>query len=295
MAKKHVPISVLVATRNEEKNIRGALESVKWADEVFVVDSQSEDATLDIAREYGAKIVQFHYAGKGPKKRSWALRNLSFSHDWILVLDADERVSPELKEAINRVCMSEPAENGFYVKRKLYFMDRWLKHSGWYPNWILRVFRLGKGHYEDLGGARADPGDVETHEKILVQGEVGRLQADIIHEDRRDLFHYISRMNRYSGWNAQVYYNLKQPSAPKGEVRARLLGDVVQRRRFLKRIWVRLPFRMVIRFLYDYIFKLGFLEGRPGFIWCAFKAIQEFHISAKMYEMELKRQGKIPG
>lgn len=293
MSEQPVPISVVIATKNEQANIRYALESVRWADQVFVVDSQSQDATLHIAKEFGADIVQFHYRGKGPKKWHWSLNNLPFPHQWILILAADERVSSELKEELAKLCKSGSDKDGFYARRKLYFLGRWLKHSAWYPNWSVRVVRRGKAHYEDLGAGQADPGDVEAHEKLIVDGKLGYLQGDIIHEDRKDLFAYLERMNRYSSWNAQVYYNLTHLAGSKGEVNPRLSGDVVERRRFFKRIWVKLPFRMMIRFLYDYIFKLGFLEGRPGFIWCALKAVQEFHISAKIYEMELKRQGKV--
>src|SRR5262249_35499623 len=139
-----LPISVLIPVKNEERNIAACLESVSWADEIWVVDSHSTDRTVEIAEQYTDLIIQFDYNGGQMKKKNWALENIPFKHEWVLIVDCDERVTPELEAEICRV-LSRPGEDeapqGYYVNRRLIFLGRWIKHCGWYPSWNLRLFK----------------------------------------------------------------------------------------------------------------------------------------------------------
>ena len=151
------PISVIIPVKNEERNIAACLESVRWADEVWVVDSNSSDNTLAVSRRYTDKIAQFDYQGGFPKKKNWALQNLPLKHEWALLLDADERVTPELEAEIREILNGAGAKagaDGYYVNRKLIFLGRWIKHCGWYPSWNMRLFRHRLGRFRKTRGRR---------------------------------------------------------------------------------------------------------------------------------------------
>ena len=138
---RKVPLSVIVPVKNEASNLARCLRSIAWADQVFVVDSNSTDATGDIAREHGAEVVQFAFNGRWPKKKNWALENLPFQHPWILILDADEELLPDAEFEIEAI-VSDPTHtvNGYWINRRFMFMGNWLRHA-YYPNWNLRLFR----------------------------------------------------------------------------------------------------------------------------------------------------------
>ncbi|HKX26170.1 MAG TPA: glycosyltransferase family 2 protein [Blastocatellia bacterium] len=286
------PLSVLIPAKNEEHNIAACLESVSWADEIWVVDSHSTDRTVEIASRYTDRVVQFDYAGGHPKKKNWALENLPFSHEWVLILDCDERVTPELKaeiiETLGRAGRA-PGPDGYYLNRQLIFLGRWIKHCGWYPSWNLRLFKHRLGRYERLGTeAVEDAGDVEAHEHVVLHGRAGYLRNDLLHEDCKSLYHFIERHNRYSNWEAQVYYDLARGEPGPESLPASLFGAPVERKRLMKRFWTRLPMRPLLRFIWMYVLKLGFLDGRPGFIFCLLLTMHEAVISAKLYEQELR-------
>lgn len=280
-----LPISVIVPTLNEERNLHACLESVRFADEVFVVDSGSRDRTQWIADDMGAQVVQFDYSPGGPRKKNWALDNLPLRNDWVLILDADERITPQLQSEIRSLFDSGPRHRGYYLNRMHFFLGRWLRYGGNYPSWNLRLLRRDAGRYERLGTEDlVSAGDVEVHEHILLDGPVGYLKQPMLHEDFKDLSHFIDRHNRYSSWDAKMRERLRQGDASRTSIRASPFGSPVERKRWLKSIWVRLPGRPLVRFLYMYVLRLGFLDGRAGFIYALFKAVQEFHISVKMYE-----------
>lgn len=288
-----LPISVVVPVLNEERNLRECLASVAWADEVFVVDSHSTDDTGRIARERGAHLVQFDYRPGGPRKKNWSLENLPLKNEWVLLLDADERITPQLEEEIRRQFAAEPNCSGYYLNRKHVFLGRWLRYGGNYPSWNLRLLRRGAGRYERLATEDLQSaGDVEVHEHIVLTGPAGYLREPMLHLDYKDLHAFIDRHNRYSTWDARMRAHLLSGGTPSQAIPARLFGAAVERKRFLKRIWVRLPFRPLLRFLYMYVLRLGFLDGRAGFIYSAFKAVQEFHISCKMYEDRALARGR---
>lgn len=284
--KTTLPVSVIIPVLNEEANLADCLASVRWADEVFVVDSHSTDRTAEIAQQHGAKVVQFDFQPGGPRKKNWALEHLPFRNEWILLLDADERITPELETEIRREFASGPKCDGYYLNRKLIFMGRWLRHGGNYPSWNLRLFKHRLGRYERLATEELQSaGDVEVHEHVVLDGPAGYLPEPMLHLDYKDLSRWIERHNRYSTWDAKMRLNLLE-GREVSSIPAHLFGTPVERKRWLKKVWVRLPCRPCLRFLYMYVFRLGFLDGKPGFIYAVLKATHEFHISAKMWEMK---------
>ena len=286
-----LPVSVIVPVKNEERNIRACLESVAWADEVWVVDSHSFDHTLEIASSYTDRIVQFDYSGGFPKKKNWALANLPFENEWVLIVDADERVTFELETEI-RELMNHPNEaDGYYINRKLIFLNRWIKHCGWYPSWNLRLFKHRLGRYECLDTEEIEEtGDVEAHEHIILEGHAAYLQNDLIHEDFKSIYHFIERHNRYSNWDARVYHNLAGGRDGSHSIGYSIFGSPLERKRFIKRLWTKLPLRPLMRFVWMYLIKLGILDGRPGLIFCTLMTMHEAVISAKIYENEMRRE-----
>ncbi|MBV8207902.1 MAG: glycosyltransferase family 2 protein [Acidobacteria bacterium] len=283
------PVSVLIPVKNEIANIEHCIRSVEWADEIYVVDSNSTDGTIGRATALGAKVVQFAYTGSWPKKKNWALANLPFRNDWVLILDADERITPELRDEI-AVAIQQPGFDGYHLNRRVIFLGRWIRHCGWYPSWNLRLFRHRLGRYEFLGEGtdEARTGDNEVHEHVVLQGRAGYLKHDMLHEDFRDLFHWLERHNRYSSWEARVQERLREPQR-EGQIKAGL-SSPLQRKRLLRRIWVRLPFKPTLKFVYMYFFRLGFLDGRPGYYFCRIQKNYEFDILAKRYEIRLHEQ-----
>lgn len=284
-----LPISVIIPVKNEERNIAACLESVAWADEIWVVDSRSVDDTATIARRYTDKIAQFDYPGGFPKKKNWALQNLSFKHEWVLLLDADERVTPELRQELRDVLKRKGGADGYYVNRKLIFLGRWIKHCGWYPSWNLRLFKHRLGRYEKLEAEDVEnTGDVEVHEHVVLEGRAEYLKNDLLHEDFKSIYHFIERHNRYSNWDARVYHNLASGVKTSG-IRASLFGSPLERKRFIKRLWARLPCRPMLRFFWMYFLRLGFLDGKPGLIFCTLMSMHEAVIGAKIYERRLQK------
>jgi glycosyltransferase involved in cell wall biosynthesis len=285
-----LPVTVVIPVLNEEKNLPDCIRSVAWADEVFVVDSGSTDRTGPIAQQMGATLVQFQYKPGGPRKKNWSLDNLPARHQWILLLDADERITPELEAEIRAVFASGAPCDGYYLNRKHIFLGQWLKHGGNFPSWNMRLLKRHAGRYERLGTeALESAGDVEVHEHILMNGPTGYLQEPMLHLDYKGLHQFIDRHNRYSTWDAKMRQVLLDGGGASAAIPARFFGSPVERKRFLKKLWVRLPLKPLARFIYMYFIRLGFLDGRAGFIYCVYKMIQEFHISTKMYEMSMRR------
>jgi glycosyltransferase involved in cell wall biosynthesis len=282
-----LPVSVLIPAKNEEENLPACLASVARADEVFVVDSQSEDRSIEICEQHGAQVVQFHFNGRWPKKKNWSLDNLPFKHDWVLIVDCDERITDELWDEIAEA-IQKPGYSGYYLNRRVFFLGKWIRFGGKYPDWNLRLFRHAHGRYENLHTEEIrNTGDNEVHEHVVVEsGEVGYLKNDMLHIDFRDLYHWLQRHNRYSNWEARVYYNILNGMAEDGTIGANLFGDSVQRKRFLKKIWVRLPFKPTLRFILFYFIRLGFLDGRAGYIYGRLLSQYEYQIGVKLFELQ---------
>lgn len=285
-----LPITVIVAARNEARNLPRCLESLRDAGEVYVVDSQSTDGTVEIAQARGAHVVQFHYQGGWPKKRQWALESLPLAYDWVFLVDADEALTPELAREIQEA-VQNPDCDGYYIALRMFFLGQELRHSG-ASFYKLSLFRRGKGRFEcRLKDQDRSMADMEVHEHIVLgtdgmPGRTARLQHPLLHHNVESLSHYIRKHDEYSNWEARVWLEGKGNAK---ELAPSFFGSQAQRRRWLRKKFFSIPGSPVLFFFFKYIFCLGFLDGVPGLIYCGMQGVQFFHIKAKIYE--LKAQG----
>ncbi len=264
------PVSILVPTLNEEKNLPTCLASCIWAEQVVVLDSFSGDRTEEIARSHGAEFVQHQFENYSAQK-NWALDNVRWRNPWIFVLDADERFTPELIEEIRRVVAAPEASDGYYVNRRFIFLGKWIKHCGWYPNWNLRLFKRGRARYD---------GRV-VHEHMVVDGSVAYLEHDIVHEDLKGLQAFLERHNRYSSLEAATRLNPQRDRPTLAQLR-----HPIYLKRFLRQwVWPHLPAKPAVVFAYMYGLRGGFLDGWAGAVFSLLQAQQELHVQLKMAEL----------
>ncbi len=279
---ERAPISVLIPVRNEAANLAACLASVAWCDHIVVVDSGSTDGTVEIARAAGAHVVDFKWNGAFPRKKNWALANVAWKHDWVFIIDADERSTPELERAM-RAVLANSTHAGYYVNRRFWFLDGWLNHCGYFPSWNLRFFRHRLGRYEQpAGAAAAGSGDNEVHEHVELQGSAGYLAGEMEHYAFPDIATWVEKHNRYSNWEAKQQVDGESTDAAR-------LDPALARKRRLRRLAWRLPFRPALRFFYHYVWRAGFLDGYRGFVFCRLMAWYEFLNAAKA--RELRRTG----
>ena len=273
-------LCVLILTYNEEKNLPYVLDNVKdWADEVVILDSYSTDKTVEIAKKYGAKVF-YRKFDNFSAQRKYALDELPIEGDWIFVLDADEYLTEELKEEITCI-LKNTRKNGFYIKRRFIFMGRWIKYGGYYPVKLLRLFRKGTAKVIR-----------NINEHIDVEGQVGELQNDFIDEQLKGLTHWIEKHNRYSTLEALELIDYEKRRKNKiDDSFGKLLGTAPQRKRWIREhIWNPLMpplIRPFLYFIYRYIFKLGFLDGKEGFIFHFLHALW-FHFLIDVKYLEIK-------
>ncbi|MGI9149139.1 MAG: glycosyltransferase family 2 protein [Chloroflexota bacterium] len=268
------PLSVLVPTLDEELNLQACLNSVAWADEVFVVDSFSHDRTVAMARENGAQVVQ-HAFESYSRQKNWALDTLPWRNDWVLIVDADERVTPELRTEIETVLAHADCD-GYYLNRRFIFLGAWIRHAGWYPSWNLRLFRHRLGRYDDR----------EVHEHLVLNGRAGYLHHDLLHLDRRGLEAFVARHNRYSTLEAAARFKAERDAPDRARLPVSLMASPIQRKRFLReRVWPWVPGKPLALFVYMYVLRRGFLDGRAGIALCIFHAFQEFMVGLKLAEL----------
>lgn len=275
-------VSVLIPTFNERKNIEGCLQSVIWSDDVVVVDSGSTDGTQEISLAKGAQVVQFNWNGRFPKKKNWALENISWKNDWILIVDADERITSDLKEEILSVTKSSKM-TGYFINRRFIFMGKWIRHCGYYPSYNMRLFRHINGRYEKLLDGETGSGDNEVHEHVILEGPAGYLSNDMLHFAYPDIGTFIEKHNRYSNWEALV-------ETSGAEVPIANIGKRLSQRRKLRQFARKLPFRPTFRFLYSFILKLGILDGYEGYVFCRLLAMYE--LLSVLKTQEIRRQRK---
>ena len=281
-----LPVSVIIPARNEAHNLPRCLASLASAGEVYLIDSQSSDDTVRIAESYGVKVAQFHYRGGWPKKRQWAMDTLPLNYDWILLLDADEVLTPELAAEI-RGAIQAPDADGYSIALEMYFLGRRLRHSG-ASFWKLSLFRKGLGRFEcRLQDQTTSMADMEVHEHVIVNGRTRRLQHPLVHHNVESLDRYIQKHNEYSNWEARVWLD---GNKNEDEIQPSLWGNQAGRRRWLRRHFLELPGSPALFFLYKYFARLGFLDGIPGLIYCVFQGVQFFHIKAKIYELRALRK-----
>ena len=277
------PLSVLIPVKNEETNIAACLESVAWCDDVVVVDSSSTDRTREMARAAGARVIDFIWNGNFPKKKNWALANISWKNDWVFIIDADERATPQLAAAM-RAALSQTTFHGYYVNRRFWFLDGWLNHCGYFPSWNLRFFRHAVGRYEQsAGSAGTDSGDNEVHEHVQLTGLAGYLDGEMEHYAFPDVATWVEKHNRYSNWEARQQVAVESS----GNSATETIEPGLARKRRLRRLAWSLPFRPTLRFCYHYFWRAGFLDGYRGYVFCRLMAWYEFLSAAKAHELRL--------
>lgn len=264
-------ISILIPAYNEEKYIEDCLKSTAWADEIIVIDSFSTDRTLEICKKYTNKITQHEYVNSAAQK-NWALDNLSFSGDWILIVDADERIPEELKEEIIRRIKKEEF-TGYYFPRKNYFLGKWIKYGHFYPDWSIKLLKKGAAKFEDKC----------VHAETIVAGEVGYMKNPLIHYPWDSISDYVQHMNQFTTWRAQDIYKSQS-----GELEVNLVSYPRVTRPFLKFVWRHLPAKPFFRFVWFYFFKLGFLDGYHGFLLAVLEAWSVYLSYAKYWEIKIK-------
>jgi glycosyltransferase involved in cell wall biosynthesis len=243
-------ISVAIITKNEEKNIRACLESVRWTDEIVVVDGGSADRTKEICREFQAQVFEEAWKGFARQKNSAIEKTCN---EWVLSLDADERISPELQKEIQDRLAADPRVDGFYIARKNFFAGRWIRYCGWYPDYNLRLFRKSRGRFEER----------TVHEKVKIRGRTEKFKTPLIHRTYRSLSDFLQRMDRYSTLAAQ---EMQQE------------GKKVRQSDLL--------FRPPFTFLQMYVLRTGFLEGYMGFLLSTLYSFYTFTKYTKLREMQ---------
>ena len=273
-----VPVSVIIPVKNDARNLERCLQSVGWASEVFVVDSQSTDGTSEIAARFRAEVIQFRYAGGWPKKKNWALQTIEFANAWTLLLDADEVVMEGAAREIADVVRRGDSIVGYWINRRFMFLGKWLRHA-YYPNWNLRLFKHSLGRFERLVKGETNSGDIEIHEHVFVSGRTGRLRTELEHYAFPTVESFIEKHNRYSNWEAQLALELSDKN-----VAGRPQHERVNLRRRLKHLSRQLPMRPFLRFLYVYIFQRGFLDGIEGYYFARLHACYEWMSIIKAYE-----------
>jgi glycosyltransferase involved in cell wall biosynthesis len=242
-------ISISIITLNEEANIQECLESIKWGDEIVVVDGGSSDRTVEIARTFTGSVLVNPWPGYAVQKQV----ALDHCHsEWVLSLDADERVTPELREEVMAVISHHTPYDGFFIGRRSYFMNKWIRYCGWYPGYQLRLFRKSKSRVSQS----------RVHEGFLVEGLVGILNHDIVHYSHPTLSDSIHKMNRYTSLEAL---------------------DRIKRK---KVFWYHFVFHPTSAFLFKYIRQKGYLDGMEGFLLCWISAFYKMVVYMKLWRLQ---------
>lgn len=267
-------ISVLILTHNEEINLRGCLESVAWCNDVIVFDSFSTDQTVEIAREYGARVFQRKFDNYGVQRE--AARNVCYRNNWVLALDADERPDEQLVDELHRIASASDSLSAYRMRRKDHFMGKWIKHSSLYPSWFVRFYQPNRIQYE----ARA------VHEYPSVEGEVGEVSGHLLHFSfNKGLEDWLHKHVRYSKMEAaeNVSSNNSKPLDVAGLFS---VSDPVRRRRALKTLSMKVPMRPMMRFIYMYFLRGGILDGWQGLQYCKMLSMYEQMIVYQMRDLK---------
>jgi glycosyltransferase involved in cell wall biosynthesis len=277
MSARQPVLSVVILTHDEESNLPACLASLRELDaEIFVVDSGSTDRTLAIARDAGCRVVEHPFENYAAQL-NWALDRLPVATPWVMRLDADERLTPELARELSARLRDLPDEvTGLLVKRRVYFWGRWIRHGGYYPTWLLRIWRHGR--------ARCEQRWMDEH-MIVDRGRTLRLDHDIVDENRKGLTFWTDKHNRYADREVQDLLALEERATTAGE-----LGDQPGSRRWLKEnLYARSPllWRAFAYWLYGYVLRLGFLDGRPGLVFHFLQGFwYRFLVDAKLCELK---------
>ena len=276
-----IDITIIIPTLNEQANLPFCLNPiVNWAKKIVIIDSNSCDDTLEIAKAMGVEIMTFKYEGGWPKKRQFALNNYKFQTGWVLLLDADEILTDSAKNAIELAIKNDQVD-GYYLWFKMQFLGKLLKFSD--PGMRkLSLFRTGMGAYERRFDNQDDSMcDMEVHEHVIVQGEVREIREPIKHINYNSLSRFIIKHDQYSNYESNVHVRGTEGSLP-----SKFFGSFEQRRRFIKRKLIRNPVAPVMYFVYLYFFRLGFLDGIQGFYYILYQCIYLYFVNSKIYELE---------
>lgn len=249
-------ITAILPVFNEERNILEVIESVRWADEIFVVDSFSADRTPELARAAGVRFVQHEYVNSATQK-NWAIPQAT--HPWVLVVDADERVTPGLREEILEILASPHAADGYDIRRLNHFMGRRVRFSGWQNDSCIRLFRRDRGRYEDR----------HVHADVIIDGRMGRLNGRLLHYTFDSFDQYMRKFDRYTGWAA---------------------SDRGRRTKTVR--WYHLTLRPAARFFKQYVLKLGVLDGQTGLVISVLASYSVFMKYARLWETRMKEAGR---
>lgn len=250
---EQLPLSVALITLNAAHQLEPCLQSVRFAADIVVVDSGSQDGTTELARRYGARVIEQPWLGFGPQKQAAVA---AAQYDWVLCLDADERVTPELAQAIAQT-LRQPQHLAYRMPRRNRFLGRWLRHGEGYPDWCLRLFDRRHARWSDDA----------VHEKVLANGPVGTLRGDLLHESAEDLSDYINKQNRYSSILAERAWAAGQRARPS-----------------------QLLFSPLARFIKFYLLRSGFRDGAAGFVHIAIGCWASFLKYAKLLAQEQQRK-----
>lgn len=265
-------ISAVIVTFNEETSIQKCLHSVSWADEIVVVDNFSTDRTVDICREFGAKVVQNDHKGQINFNR-----NLGFqiaSGDWIFNIDADERATDELAHELRSVITSETPHNGFYVARRNYFLGKWIRGCGWYPDYLVKSFRKGTAHYRCA----------HLHERIDLVGTAGYLSGYLLHFNYPTLSQYLAKLDFYTTFEAKYISQIVR-GAPEYNLRD-FLANPAERKPYMRYLWWRyVPLKPLVRFVYMFFWLRGFVDGYYGLLLSTLSAFSDIISQAKAREL----------
>lgn len=275
-------ISVLILTKNEEKDLPGCLDSVAWCDDVHVLDSFSTDATPEIARDAGARLTQRRF-DNWAAHQNWAVANLPFKYSWVFYLDADERMTPQLSTAVQSAVEQPGNYVAFRVQRRDFFLGRWLKHVQ-ASSFYLRLFRPEKMKYERL-----------VNPISIADGPVGQVSGYLEHFPfSKGIEHWVGRHNSYSSFEAEQILENRRRNRSVSFVRAFTAKDFHERRFYQKELFYRLPARPAMKFLVLYLGKRGFMDGRAGFTYAVLQSIYEYMIILKTKELERAAPKEIP-
>ncbi len=273
-------VSVLILTLNEERNIPGVLRNVSWCDDVVVLDSLSTDRTRAWAQRRGARVLERRF-DDWSRHFNWAMDNIEFRHEWVFMLDADERIPrPLLSEVAAAIARAGPEVGAFAMRRRNMLMGRWIRHSSLYDTWLPRLMRRGRVRYEDR----------LVHPLTLVDGETRRLASAYVHHSfSKGFADWFEKHNRYSDFEAVE--TVRHLSSGEVDWRALAGRDPILRRRALKTLSFRMPARPLLKFAYYYLAKGGFLDGGPGLTYSLLQSIYEYMICLKVREIERRKRG----
>lgn len=270
-------IDIFIPTLNEASHIAETVENARKVGEVFILDSFSTDGTQELARKAGATVVEHKFESYSLQK-NWGLDNLPFTGEWIFILDADERITPQLAEELRRVVNDPGAASGYFVNRVVIFMGRPIWHGGLYPSWNLRFFKRGTCRYEDRS----------VHEHMVCSGPTGYLKHLMLHIRRENIYEFLQKHIRYADMESDEWIKLKTGQDKAARANS-LFRDILRYRLWLRRdIWPITPLKPLVRFIYMYFFRLGILDGKAGWHMACLMASYEYMITL-LYKEKLLR------